>query len=180
MFNHWLRHNKWAAGILTVARIYLGWEFLSAGWGKLTGVHGFSALGFLMNSVAHPVMGPTKNVVYPTFTAFIKHFAIPHVGLFNFLVPWGEFLVGAGLILGTLTTVAVFFGLLMNFMYMLAGTVSTNPLDILIGIFILVAGFNAGKMGGDYFIIPWVRKHIGHFHARDKSAHSHGQGSAAQ
>jgi thiosulfate dehydrogenase [quinone] large subunit len=160
MFTHWLRSNKWAAGILTVLRIYLGWQFLNAGWEKLTGAKAFSAAGFLANSIQHPVLGPTKNVVYPTFDAFLKNFSLPHIGLFNFLVPWGEFLVGVGLIVGTLTTAAVFFGMLMNFMYMFAGTVSTNPLDVLLGSFILVAGFNAGRYGGDYWVIPWIRKHV--------------------
>lgn len=160
MFNHWIRSNKWASGILTVLRIYLGWEFLNAGWEKLTGAKAFSAAGFLANSIKHPVLGPDKHVVYPTFDAFLKNFGLPHVGLFNFLVPWGELLVGIGLIVGTLTTVAVFFGMLMNFVYMFAGSVSTNPWDVLLGSFILIAGFNAGRYGGDYWVIPWIRNHV--------------------
>jgi thiosulfate dehydrogenase [quinone] large subunit len=48
------------------------------------------------------------------------------------LVPWGEFLVGLGLILGSLTTFAVLMGVVMNFSYMLSGTTSTNPQMVLI------------------------------------------------
>lgn len=158
MFTTWLRENKYASWILTVLRVYLGWQWLTAGWEKLTG--GFSAEKFLQNAVAHPVVGPDKEVLYPTYNAFLKSFALPHIGLFNFLVSTGEFLVGLGLVFGVLTTAAVFFGMVMNFSYMFAGTVSSNPWDVLISIFIIVAGFNAGRIGGDYWVIPWVRKYM--------------------
>ena len=169
MFTHWLRNNTWAAGILTILRIYLGWSFISAGWGKLTGPKAFDATGFLTHSIASPVLSPEKTMVYPTFHGFLQHFALPNVGLFNFLVPWGEFLVGLGLIVGTLTTVAVFFGMLMNFMYMFAGTVSSNPWDVLIGIFIIVAGYNAGRFGGDYWVIPRIREYTSKWFKKEVS-----------
>ncbi len=157
-FTNWLRKSNWAAGILTIIRIYLGWGFLTAGWEKITGPTAFSALGFLQHSVSSPVMSPAKALEYPWFNAFLKGFAIPDVSLFNFLVPWGELLIGIGLIFGTLTTAAVFFGMFLNFMYMFAGTISSNPMDVFLGIFIIVAGYNAGKFGGDYYVIPQVRK----------------------
>ncbi|MCD8509109.1 MAG: Crp/Fnr family transcriptional regulator, partial [Bacillus sp. (in: Bacteria)] len=34
MIMEFLRNNKIAAGILTILRVYLGWQWLSAGWGK--------------------------------------------------------------------------------------------------------------------------------------------------
>jgi thiosulfate dehydrogenase [quinone] large subunit len=46
----------------------------------------------------------------------------------------------------------------MNFSYVFAGTVSSNPLDILLGVIILTAGFNAGRIGLDRWVIPFVRK----------------------
>ncbi|MBL0388074.1 DoxX family membrane protein [Tumebacillus sp. ITR2] len=157
MFVNWLRSNRYAALLLTLLRLYLGYEFLHAGWEKITGEKAFDATGFLKNSLAHPVLSPDKSTVFPTFQAFLHDFALPHVKIFNFLVPWGELLVGLGLILGILTTSAMFFGVLMNFMYLMAGTVSSNPWDILLGMFILVAGYNAGKFGGDFYVIPWLR-----------------------
>jgi thiosulfate dehydrogenase [quinone] large subunit len=42
----------------------------------------------------------------------------------------------------------------MNFSYVFAGTVSTNPLDILLGVIILAAGFNAGRVGLDRWVVP--------------------------
>jgi thiosulfate dehydrogenase [quinone] large subunit len=117
----------------------------------------------------HPVVGPTKEIVYPTYVAFLKSFAIPNAHLFNALVPLGEFLVGLGLILGCLTTAAAFFGLVMNFSYVFAGTVSSNPLDILLGVIILAAGFNAGRIGLDRWVIPFINKFVG---KENKTIHS--------
>jgi thiosulfate dehydrogenase [quinone] large subunit len=51
----------------------------------------------------------------------------------------------------------MFFGLLMNFSYLMAGTISSNPIDILLGGIILFAGFNAGKFGLDRWVIPFMR-----------------------
>jgi thiosulfate dehydrogenase [quinone] large subunit len=63
-------------------------------------------------------------------------------------------LVGIGLIIGCLTTAAVFFGLVMNFMYMFAGALSSNPWMVLLGGIILLTGSNAGKFGLDYVVVP--------------------------
>lgn len=156
----WLRENKVAAILLVLVRVYLGWEWLSAGWHKLTG--GFDATGFLKGAVGNPVMDKaTGELVYPNFIAFLNHFAIPNAKIFNVLIPLGEFLVGLGLILGCLTATAAFFGLMMNFMFLYAGTVSTNPWLIMLGVFIVAAGANGGKFGADYFVLPYLRKAFG-------------------
>jgi len=170
MMNTFLRNNRWAAGMLTILRIYVGWLWLTAGWGKITG--GFDAGGYLKNAVANPVADKTGALVYPTFTAFIEKFALPNIKMINFLVPWGELLIGLGLIVGCLTTAAMFFGLLMNFMFLFAGTVSTNPWMILLGFIILAAGYNAGKFGCDYYVIPYLRKltrKTGYLHKEDEA-----------
>jgi thiosulfate dehydrogenase [quinone] large subunit len=46
----------------------------------------------------------------------------------------------------------------MNFSYVFAGTVSSNPLDILLGVIVLAAGFNAGRIGLDRWVIPFIHK----------------------
>ncbi|WP_409274528.1 DoxX family protein [Neobacillus sp. SCS-31] len=157
MFNKFLRENKVAAALLAVLRIYLGYMWLTAGWGKITG--GFDAAGFLKGAAANPVKGP-DGIVYGWYVDFLNAFALPNVELFNVLIPWGEFLVGLGLILGCLTSAAMFFGLVMNFSFMLAGTVSHNPTDVLMGFIILVAGANAGKYGLDHYVLPFINKTV--------------------
>ena len=156
MFNQFLRENKIAAGILTVLRLYLGYSWFTAGLHKLTG--GFDAAGFLKGAIANPVKGPEGDVIFSWYVNFLKDFALPNVDAFNFIVPWGETLIGLGLILGCLTTAAMFFGLVMNFSFFLAGTVSHNPRDIFLGFIILTAGYNAGKIGLDRWVIPFIRK----------------------
>src|SRR5574342_22143 len=158
MFNKFLRENKIASVILTVLRLYLGYSWLTAGLHKLTG--GFDASGYLKGAIANPVKGPDGALVYSWYVSFLKSFALPNVDIFNTLVPLGEFLVGLGLILGCLTTAAMFFGLVMNFSFFLAGTVSHNPTDIFFGFIILFAGFNAGKYGLDRWVVPFIRKTV--------------------
>ncbi|PLS08015.1 DoxX family protein [Neobacillus cucumis] len=159
MVVNWWRHNKIAAGILTVIRLYLGFSWLVAGWHKLAG-GGFDASGFLKGAIANPVKGPDGAVVFGWYVDFLKQVALPNVHVFNTMIPVGEFVVGLGLILGCLTTAAMFFGLLMNFSYLFAGAISSNPMDILLGGLILFAGFNAGKFGLDHWVIPFIRQAI--------------------
>ncbi|WP_171644920.1 DoxX family membrane protein [Paenibacillus phytorum] len=155
----WLRGNRYAAMMLTIIRLYVGWQWMTAGWHKIAGAKPFDAAGYLKGAIAKPVLeSGTTDMVYANYVAFLKSFALPNVGVFNVMVPWGELLVGLGLILGALTTTAIFFGLLMNFMYMFAGTVSSNPWLILLGFFIIAAGANAGKFGVDHLILPYLHK----------------------
>lgn len=153
MFNNWLRTNKVAMWLLTVLRVYIGYEWLTAGWGKLTG--NFDAGGFLQGAIAkaagdHPA-------VQGWWAAFLEHAALPGVKFFNFLIPVGEVLVGLGLILGTFTTFAALMGLVMNAAFLLSGTVSTNVQMLLIQVLIIVAAANAGKIGFDRWVLPFLR-----------------------
>jgi thiosulfate dehydrogenase [quinone] large subunit len=155
----WIRENKYGAILLMLIRLYAGWKWMTSGLGKLTASKAFDASGFIKGAIAKPVMDSTTNeLIYPNYVAFLKHFALPNIQKFNLIVPLGEFLVGVGLILGCLTTVAAFFGVLMNFMYMFAGSVSSNPLMALLGFIILAAGANAGKFGVDYVALSRLRE----------------------
>jgi len=158
MLKFW-RENKYAAMIVAVIRIILGYKWITSGWGKVT-TGGFDATGYLTNAITNPV-AKGDEVLYPVYNAFIEHIALPMVDVINILVPWGELLIGIGLITGILTLPAVFFGLLMNFMFMFAGTISTNPLLVLLGIIVMLAAGNAGKVGGDFFVAPWLKENVG-------------------
>lgn len=155
---NWLRTNIYASYLLLFLRLYIGYQWVTIGLGKISG--GFDATGYLTNIIANPVMGTDGAAVYPVYNYFIEHFALPHVELINILIPYGELLVGLGLLLGALTTAAAFFGLLMNFMFFFGGTVSTNPIFILVQFVILAAGANAGRFGGDHWVLPWIRTHL--------------------
>src|SRR5690606_17842900 len=95
----WLKENKVVTVLLTVVRIYLGWTWFIAGWHKIVAATPFDATGYLTNAVNNPVIDrATNEAVYPIFTAFLKHFALPNVNIVNVLVPWGELFIGIGLI----------------------------------------------------------------------------------
>ena len=49
----------------------------------------------------------------------------------------------------------------MNFSFLLAGTVSHNPTDIIMGVLIMVAGYNAGVFGLDRYVVPFIKKKFG-------------------
>ncbi|MCM3034143.1 MULTISPECIES: DoxX family protein [unclassified Niallia] len=149
-----LRKNNIAAGILAVFRIYLGYQFIHAGYGKIVG-GSFDASGFLQGAIAsstgdHPA-------VQGWWAAFLENVALPNAGLFTFLVQWGELLVGIALILGLFTNFAAIMGMIMNFSFLFSGTVSTNAQMILLAIFVVVAGANAGKFGLDRYTMPYLK-----------------------
>lgn len=154
MFIDFLRENKKISILLAILRVYLGYTWIMAGWGKIASGQ-FDASGFLQGALAkatgeHPA-------VQGWWAAFLENVAIPNVEIFNTLVPWGELLVGIGLLVGCFTKTAVFFGLVMNFSYLFSGTTSTNPQLVLLSMFILVSAKNAGKYGIDGMIMPTLK-----------------------
>ncbi|MRH42760.1 DoxX family membrane protein [Aquibacillus halophilus] len=157
MFVEFLRKNNVMAGVLAIIRVYLGYAWLTSGWGKVTG--GFDATGFIQGAIGkatgeHPA-------VQGWWAAFLESVALPGSGVFSFLVAYGEVLVGIALILGLFTNFAALMGIIMNFAFVLSGTVSTNGQMILLTFFILVAGYNAGRFGLDRYVIPFLRSRFG-------------------
>jgi thiosulfate dehydrogenase (quinone) large subunit len=75
-------------------------------------------------------------------------------GWFTYLIAYGEVLVGLGLIIGAFTGFAAFFGATMNMNFMLAGTVSSNPVLFMVGIIVLLAWKTAGYVGVDRWLLP--------------------------
>ncbi|MDQ0481122.1 DoxX family protein [Guptibacillus hwajinpoensis] len=152
----WLRSSKVAAVILTILRVFVGWKFLSAGWGKIVGPEPFDASGFLKGAIGkasgeHPA-------VQQWYASFLENFALPNVELFNFLVPVGEVLIGIGLIFGVFTRFSSFMGAFLNFSFLFAGTISVNPNLIIIEFILIASATNAGRFGIDYYLKPLFDK----------------------
>jgi thiosulfate dehydrogenase (quinone) large subunit len=75
-------------------------------------------------------------------------------------VTYGEICVGIGLILGIFTGIAAFFGTTMNASYLLAGTVSVNPILFAFASLLVLAWKTAGYYGVDRYLLyrlgtPW-------------------------
>jgi thiosulfate dehydrogenase [quinone] large subunit len=101
-----------------ILRLYVGWEWLSAGWGKVTSPvwtgskAGVALTGFLQGALAKTA-GDHPDV-QGWYAAFLQNVVIPNAVFWSYLVSWGELVVGIALILGILTGVAAFFGSFMN------------------------------------------------------------------
>ncbi|GAA5416443.1 hypothetical protein Pryu01_01478 [Paraliobacillus ryukyuensis] len=159
MFNEFIRNNRYVAGVLALIRIYLGYQWFTHGIEKLTG-GGFDASGFIQGAIANSTgEGATVQGWWGTF---LETVALPGANIFSLLVMWGEVLVGAALILGLFTNFAALMAATMNFAFLFSGTVSTNAQMVLLTIFLIVAGYNAGRYGLDRFVLPFVRKTFDH------------------
>ena len=69
---------------------------------------------------------------------------------------YGELLIGIGLILGAFTGVAAFFGGLMNWNFMMAGSGSTSPLLFVVAVGLILAWKVSGTIGADFFLLRWI------------------------
>ena len=103
-----------AFGLLAL-RLVTGWVFLFAGIEKLLGAEKFSAAGFLQFGTAGTAAGAAEGaVVNPTQAFWIDLAAngtlMPVV---DFMVPWGQVLIGTALILGLATRFAAVMGFAM-------------------------------------------------------------------
>ncbi|MGN8647467.1 DoxX family protein [Gracilibacillus sp. HCP3S3_G5_1] len=157
MFVNFLRNNKVMAGILAFIRVYLGYHWMTSGWGKIIGGE-FDASGFLHGAVASA--SGENPTVQGWWATFLETVAIPGADVFTILVMWGELLVGIALILGVFTNFAALMGIIMNFAFLFSGTISTNGQMILLTLFLLVAGYNAGRFGLDRYVIPFIKEKL--------------------
>lgn len=149
--------TRWA-WLWLLVRLYAGYQWLAAGWDKLhnpawVGVKSGTALaGFVQNALsktsgAHPD-------VQSWYAWFLNHLVLPNPSFWSYLVSIGEFLVGIALIIGLFVGIAAFFGLFMNTSYLLAGSVSINPILLFMALFLVLAWRVAGWIGVDRWVLP--------------------------
>lgn len=147
-----------------VIRVWVGYQWISASLHKIGEegwvVTGASLQGFWQHAVAIPDAGRPA-ITFDWYRSFLQ-FMLDHQAYiwFGKLIAYGEFLVGLGLIVGAFVGVAAFFGALMNFNFMLAGSASTNPVMFLLAVLLIFAWKIAGFIGADYFLLnligtPW-------------------------
>ncbi len=84
-----------------VVRMYVGAEWLLAGWEKVTspawGTSGKALSGFVAGALAKT--SGANPAVQGWYAWFLQHIVLPNAGFFSFLVTWGEVAVGVGLLL---------------------------------------------------------------------------------
>ncbi len=146
------------AWIWLILRLYVGWEWLHAGWGKLNnpawvGSKAGTAISGFVNHALTETGGQHPNI-QGWYAWFLSHMVLSNAVLWSYLITWGEFLVGIALILGLFTGIAAFFGSFMNMNYLLAGAVSTNPILFAIATWLVLAWKTAGWWGLDRWVLP--------------------------
>lgn len=142
-----------------IVRVFVGWQFLDAGWHKLNtpawvNGSGQGILGFWKGALATTPSGQPV-ITYDWYRGFIQFLVDSNAaGWFSYIIVGGELAVGLGLILGAFVGIAAFGGLIMNMAFLLAGTVSVNPVLALLGMLLILAWKNAGYIGLDRFLLP--------------------------
>lgn len=148
-----------------VLRLFVGYEFLTAGWEKVESgkwIGGNAIDGFLQGALKKATTGANPEV-QGWYAGLINNVFLPNAALFSTLVALGELLVGLALIFGVLTRFAAFWGVVMNFAFLAAGTSSSNPQMIVIQVAALFAGAGVTYYGLDRFLMPYLKKllHVG-------------------
>jgi thiosulfate dehydrogenase [quinone] large subunit len=143
-----------------IIRLFLGWQWLSSGWGKVGNpawLDGGEALrGFWTGAVQVPESGRPP-ISYDWYRAFIQFML--DSGWYTWfakLVVIGEITIGAALILGAFTGIAAFLGGFMNWNFIMAGTASVNGLLFVLAIMLMVAWKVAGWYGLDRWLLPII------------------------
>ncbi len=147
------------AWLWLLVRVYLGYEWLESGWGKFssgTWASGDALRGFWTNAVAIPE-GGRPAIAFDWYRDFINFMlAQGWYAWFADVIMWGEILIGIGLILGAFVGLAAFFGALLNWNFIMAGTASTNGLLFALAIALILAWKVAGWYGLDRWLLPLI------------------------
>ena len=161
-FAHFFTASTASAPLWFLVRLYVGYEFIMAGWGKFTspawfGSNAGAALqGFVQGALSKT--GGAHPDVYTWYASFLQSTVLPNIVVWSNAVVLGELAIGLGLIVGLCTSVAAFFAFFMSLNFMLSGTVSINPVLMLLAISIMLAHRVAGYWGLDRWARSFCKK----------------------
>jgi thiosulfate dehydrogenase [quinone] large subunit len=152
--------NSYLSLLWLPLRFYLGREWLSAGHHKIQSdawMDGGQGLaGYWTGALTGGPEGSSR-AAYGWYSDFLQYM-LDHEWYtwFAKVIAVGEFLVGVGLLVGALVGIAAFFGTLMNVSFMLAGTVSSNPVMFALTVFLVLGWKVAGWWGLDRYLLPML------------------------
>jgi thiosulfate dehydrogenase (quinone) large subunit len=144
-----------------VVRLWLGWQWVDAGWHKVTDPKwvqtGESLLSYWQRAVAIPAPPARPAISFDWYRSFLQFLIDTNSHTwFGPMIAWGELLVGIGLIVGAFVGIAAFFGAVMNWSFIMAGSASTNGFLLILAIGLILAWKIAGYIGADYFLLRWL------------------------
>ncbi len=143
-----------------VLRVWLGYQWLQSGLGKVTNPAwtetGAALKGYWSNAIVIPAEGRPA-IAFDWYRSFLTF--LLDTGSYTWfakLIVAGELLIGAALIVGAFVGIAAFFGAAMNWNFIMAGSASTNGLMLIIAILLILAWKTAGYLGADYVLLRWL------------------------
>lgn len=147
------------AWLWAIIRVWLGWQWIEAARHKV-GVEAWTGTGAALKAyweraIAIPQPPARPAISFDWYRGFLQY--LLDVGAYTWfakLVAYGELLIGIALVVGAFVGIAAFFGGLMNWNFMMAGSASTNPLLFLVAIVIILAWKVAGYYGLDRVLLP--------------------------
>jgi DoxX. len=174
-FAMWLLSSPAAAWIWLVARVWLGYQWLHAGFEKITGTEGGfwtwhfaytsdswlrsskGLQGFAAYAASNAGKGPNSSVNFGWYASFLRWLGNPGpAAIFSKVIALGEAAIGIAMIIGLFVGVAAFFGAMLNFSFGLAGVAGVNPLFLVIEVLLILAWRNAGYYGLDRYALPML------------------------
>lgn len=150
--------NTHTAIFWLAVRLYVGWQWLHAGWEKLHSPvwvgdkAGVALSGFVQGALAKTTGAHPD--VQGWYADFLQNMVLPHAAAWSKAVAVGEFVIGILLITGMFVGIAAFVGMFMNFNFLLAGAVSINPIMIVLSVGLVLAWKVAGYWGFDRYLMP--------------------------
>lgn len=164
-FPHFFFTSRESAPFWFIVRLYVGYEWLVAGLDKVMNPVWFGGdAGKALAGFVKGALGKTSGAhpdVQMWYAGFLNDAVLPNLVSWSNAIAVGEVLVGVGLIVGAVVGVAAFFGAFMNLNFMLAGTVSVNPILFTLSIFLILAWRVAGYWGADKYLLPHLRTSLG-------------------
>ena len=166
-FTRYLFSNSRAGLFWLPIRLFVGFEWLEAGWHKLSPEGqplfagtgwldgGSSLLGYWQRAAAIPEAPARPAITFEWYREFLNVLiANDAQSWFGYVIVFGEIAVGLGLLLGAFTGIAAFFGAFMNMSFLLAGSASSNPVMFTAAIGVMLAWKVAGYYGVDRYLLP--------------------------
>ena len=156
-----LFNNTKFAWLWLIVRVYLGYQWVTASLHKLSSPDwmqtGVALKGFWAHAVLIPEAPAKAAINYAWYRNFLQAMLDSNSYVwFAKLIAVGEFLVGIALILGAFVGLAAFFSALMNFNFLLAGSLSSGPVLLVLAILLMIAWKIAGYYGLNRFIFKYI------------------------
>lgn len=149
-----------AAVVWLVARLYLGYEWLIAGWDKVTSEAwmsgGAAVQGFAAGAIERGTQGDHPAIAYSWYVNFLEWIRDSAHAWVGPMVAVGEVAIGVALLAGAFVGIAAFFGVVLNFSFVFAGSAGVNPLFLIIGLLLMMAWRNAGWYGADRWLLARI------------------------